>query len=217
MSHSGRTVSVAPERLAGWVQRFGDRHGDVVWDSGGQHAVVRAADGARAEFRLPCPRVGPPAGGLAELVEHAESFADFGLVLVRRGGFAVGLVRGAELAESRCGTRYVQGQTKAGGWSQQRFARRRSNQADELAGAAGQAVRDILGDALHDSGLRLVCGGDRSLVARCLELAGTGSRDPDLRGRVLPRRLEVPDPRLRVLKEAVGSARSVRVVLNDLA
>ena len=217
MSEPGRTVPVAPERLAGWVQRFGERHGDVRWDSDGAHPAVQAADGARAEFQLPGPRTGPPAHGLDELVERAGSFAGFGLVLVRRGGFAVGLVRDAQLAGSRCGTRYVQGQTKAGGWSQQRFARRRSNQADELATAAAQAVRDVLGDALRDPELWLVCGGDRPLTTRCLELAGTGSVAGDLLGRVLPHRLEVPDPRLRVLKEAVGRARSVRVVLNDLA
>lgn len=212
-----RAVEVAPERLAGWVQRFGERHGDVVWDSGGKHAVAQAADGARAEFQLPCPRGDSPAGGLEELVEQARSFADFGLVLVRRGGFAVGLVRGAELAGSRCGTRYVQGQTKAGGWSQQRFARRRANQADELAAAAAQAVRDVLGTALRDPQLPLVCGGDRPLVTRCLELSGAGSADGDLLPRVLPHRLDVPDPRLRVLREAVGRARSVRVALNELA
>jgi hypothetical protein len=217
MSEPGRTVLVAPERVVGWVQRFGERHGDVAWDSGGEHPVAQAADGARAEFRLPFPRGGSPAGGLQELVEQAGSFADFGLVLVRRGGFAVGLVRGAELAGSRCGTRYVQGQTKAGGWSQQRFARRRANQADELAAAAAQAVRDVLGTALRDPELRLVGGGDRPLVARCLELAGTGSPDGDLLRRALPHRLDVPDPRLRVLEEAVGRARSVRVALNELA
>lgn len=213
----GRTVLVAPDRLAGWVQRFGERHGDVVWDAGGEHPVVQAADGARAGFQLPRPRAGPTARSPEELVEQAESFAEFGLVLVRRGGFAVGLVRGAKLAGSKCGTRYVQGQTKAGGWSQQRFARRRSNQADELAAAAAQAVRDVLGSALRDPELRLVCGGDRSLVTRCVELAGAGSPDGDLLDRVLPHRLDIPDPRLQVLEDAIGRARSVRVVLNDLA
>jgi hypothetical protein len=35
--------------------------------------------------------------------------------------------------------------------------------------------------------------------------------------RVLPDHLDVPDPRRRVLEGAVQRARSVRVVLNDLA
>jgi hypothetical protein len=55
------------------------------------------------------------------------------------------------------------------------------------------------------------------LVTQCLELAGAGSPDGDLLRRVLPHRLDVPDPRLRVLEEAVGRARSVRVALNELA
>jgi hypothetical protein len=120
----------------------------------------------------------------------------------------------------------VQGQTKAGGWSQQRFARRRANQADELVGAAAVAVRDVLGEALADPELRIVGGGDRQLLTAAVELAargldghghGRGHGGQRLVERVLPDHLDVPDPRRRVLEGAVQRARSVRVVLNDLA
>jgi len=207
---ASRVVSVAPERLAGWLQRFGARHGGLSWHGDEQPVAVTAPDGARAELQLPHPGEGPST--IDQLLSAAESFRDFGIVLVRRGGLAVGLVQDARLRESRCGTRYVQGQTKAGGWSQQRYARRRANQADELVGAAAQAVSDVLGAALRDPALRLVGGGDRRLVRSCLELVGSGMEE-----RVLPHWLDVPDPRRRVLEEAVDRARSVRVVLNAQA
>ena len=68
-----------------------------------------------------------------------------GVVLVRRGGYACALVSGGSVAESKVGTRHVQSRTAAGGWSQQRFARRRGNQADALVEAvAGHALRILL-------------------------------------------------------------------------
>ena len=215
-------MAVAPGRLAGWLDRFEQRHPEPAWSALDGHAVVVAADGARAHIRLPCEVDGPPASSAAELVSRAESFRDCGLVLVRRGGFAVGRVADAVLDDSRCGTRYVQGRTKAGGWSQQRFARRRANQADELVAAAARAVRDVLATALHEPGFPLVGGGDRQLVGASLALAGRelsgqlpgGSM---LAGRLLPDHLDVPDPRRRVLEAAVEQARSVRITLNELA
>jgi hypothetical protein len=211
-----RVVAVSPERLTGWVERFAKRHGEPTWEVAGERLALTSSDGARAEFVLPAPE-GPAPAGLDELVAEAHAFRDFGLVLVRRGGYAVGLVRDGMLSGSRCGTRYVQGQTKAGGWSQQRFARRRANQADALTDAASQAVRDVLGEALRRQHLRLVCGGDQPLLTACLRTAGAGLSVPDLTALVLAHRLDVPDPRRKVLEEAVQRARAVRVRLNDLA
>jgi len=209
-----RVVPVPPQRLAGWIERFGARHGELTWSAAGPHAVAMAADGARAEFRLPGASSADAAATAtatpADLLAAAEALRDFGLVLVRRGGFAIGLVRDGELAASRCGTRYVQGQTKAGGWSQQRYARRRANQADQLTAAAAAALADVLGPALAEPAFALVRGGDRALVTACLELSGTTER-------VLPDWLDVPDPRRQVLEDAVDRARAVRIALNALA
>ncbi len=130
------------------------------------------------------------------------------LVLVRRGGYAVGLARDGRLLAHRTGTRYVQSRTAAGGWSQQRFARRRSNQADGLTGAvAAHADRLLAGSAASG----LVVGGDRVLVSAVLA-------DPRLAGlATLPRRelYDLPDPRLEVLHRALGRARAVRVTLEE--
>ncbi|PKW25270.1 hypothetical protein ATL31_0056 [Phycicoccus duodecadis] len=130
------------------------------------------------------------------------------LLLVRRGGYAVGTATGSGLTTHKSGTRYVQSRTAAGGWSQQRFARRRGNQADELVGAVTEhAVR-----LLRGSGARgLVLGGDRTLAEAVLD-------DDRLAGlRDLPRRelYDLPDPRLAVLEQALARARAVRVTIEE--
>jgi hypothetical protein len=130
------------------------------------------------------------------------------VLLLRRGGYAVGVARAGRLTAHKVGTRYVQSRTAAGGWSQQRFARRRANQADELVGAAGEhAVRLLTG--IRPRGV--VLGGDRALVAALLE-------DPGLAGiRELPRRelYDLPDPRLDVLERALARGRATRVTIEE--
>jgi hypothetical protein len=130
------------------------------------------------------------------------------VVLVRRGGYAVGAAEDGRLTAHRVGTRYVQSRTAAGGWSQQRFARRRANQADELVGAAAEHAARLLAAAGAEG---VVVGGDRTLVAGVLE-------DPRLTGiRDLPRRelYDLPDPRLDVLERAVERGRAVRVMIEE--
>jgi hypothetical protein len=129
-----------------------------------------------------------------------------GLVLVRRGGYAVGLARAGRLAAHKTGTRYVQSRTAAGGSSQQRFARRRGNQADELVRAVADLALRTLPPGIPAG---LVAGGDRALVREVLA-------DPRLAHlAVLPRRelYDLPDPRLSVLEEALRRGRAVRISL----
>lgn len=187
---SPRVVEVAPERLAGWMDGFAQRHGGIVRRRGEPGApTVVAADGAQATC-------------------DAFGHDPLGLVLVRRGGYAVGLAREGRLAAHKVGTRYVQSRTAAGGRSQHRFARRRENQAEELVRAvAGYAVR-LLPAGVADG---LVVGGDRRMVEQVLG-------DPGLRHlSALPRRelFDLPDPRLQVLREAVRRGRAVRVSLTE--
>jgi hypothetical protein len=133
-----------------------------------------------------------------------------GIVLVRRGGYAVGLAHVGSLTESKVGTRHVQSRTAAGGWSQQRFARRRGNQADELVRAvAGHALRILP----RGTPRGLVLGGDRALTRAVLadeRLAHLGE---------LPRRglYDLPDPTRAVLQDAVGRGRAVWVEVEERA
>ncbi len=103
----------------------------------------------------------------------------------------------------------MQGKTKAGGWSQQRYARRRAQQADGLLEAVEAAVREVLAGTSGP----VVLGGDRALLDRLLSSLG----DTDVPSRVSPRRLDVPDPRLAVLRQAVVDAGAVEIDLNELA
>ena len=203
-----RTVTVAAERLDGWIDRFAERHGTLTWEPDDDAAVARADDGATAAIRLTGPLPDELDG--QSVAAAALGFDTFALVLVRRGGFAIGRVEGATLAQSRSGTRYVQGQTKAGGQSQKRFARRRANQAAALAKSAADAVDDVLGDWRGP----VVGGGDRALVSQVLDAARHG---PTLADGMATRWLDVANPRRRVLVESIAAARAARITLNELA
>ncbi len=144
--------------------------------------------------------------GLEALVRACAAPDDWGVLLVRKGGFAVARLSGEQVVESKVGQRHVQGRTKAGGQSQQRFARRRDNQARAAYEAAADHAARIVGSA----GL-LVVGGDHSAVGAVLEDA----RLAPLAQRVVGAFLPVPDPRRSVLEAAIADACSSRVdVLN---
>lgn len=140
-------------------------------------------------------------------VDHLD-VEPLGLVLVRRGGYAVGVGEGGALSRHKVGTRYVQSRTAAGGWSQQRYARRRGNQAAELVEAAVRHAERVV---LPAAPRALVVGGDRSLVGQVL-LAPKLLPLADLPRREL---WDLPDPRLSVLEDALRRGRAVRVTISD--
>jgi hypothetical protein len=105
---------------------------------------------------------------------------------------------------------YVQGRTAAGGWSQQRFARRRANQAQAAAGAAADLAARVLLPAAG-SLAALVTGGDRRTVDAVL----ADRRFAPLAALRAPRLLDVPEPRRAILVEAALRARAVAIRLVD--
>ncbi|PWJ50670.1 hypothetical protein SAMN06264364_12245 [Quadrisphaera granulorum] len=218
---SSRLVEVEPERLTGWVQRFTASHGAAQLAESPERLVLRAADGETADLEVPWPALRAPlsssavaeddddvGASVAALAAHAAADRTAVLLLLRRGGWAVGLARGGELLDGTHGTRYVQSRTAAGGWSQQRYARRRANQADGLVGAAAEGLVRLLAQGPPPE--VVVPGGDRQLVADVLAAVPAVVRD---RLDQLPRGplLDVPDPRRRVLEEVAARARCVRV------
>jgi hypothetical protein len=120
----------------------------------------------------------------------------------------VGLAREGGLTDSKVGTRHVQSRTAAGGWSQQRFARRRGNQADELVRAVAEHALRILPRGIPTG---LVVGGDKALVRAVLDDPRLAHLD------ALPRRelYDLPDPRRSVLKDALRRGRAVRITIED--
>jgi hypothetical protein len=197
---------VAPERLDKWLTGFGERHGEVSYDVTPTMVTVSAEDGALAEIAVPFE----PLEDLTRdgLVAHVLKDWRLGVLLVRRGGYGAGVFVGAKLADSKVGSRHVQGTTKAGGWSQQRYARRRDNQAREAFAAATEVAVRILAPARLDA---LVCGGDRRAVDTVLE----DPRLKDLAPLVRPPFLGVPDPKQKVLEQAGADARAIRIELTQ--
>src|SRR5579859_2106319 len=231
----GRWVDVPPERLVSWIVTFSQRHGagSVSGDEAGVTVTFAAADGAVAEchppfppLRLPPLRLPPlglpplrpagsddPAAIAVAIAAHATAERTVGVLLVRLGGYAVGVFRGVppRLVSSKTGSRPVHGRSAAGGWSQQRFARRRENQAATALRAAADAAAGIFG-RYGPGGLdAVVLGGDKRSMA--------GLRDD---ARLAPyldlaagRFLTVPDPRLAVLSEIPAAYLAVRIRLTE--
>jgi hypothetical protein len=205
-----RTVLVPPERVVRWFSNFGGRHGDPELAVREGRLVATAPDGAVAEAAPPFSReyAGPAAAaGFQEAVERPVRW---GVLLVRKGGFAVAGGTGADPEVSKVGQRHVQGRTKAGGQSQQRFARRRDNQARQAyEAAAGHAYRVLVTEF---GGVEaLVCGGDRSAVDAVL----ADARLADVAARRVEPWLAVAEPRRAVLDRAVADARSALVHVTD--
>jgi Actinobacteria/chloroflexi VLRF1 release factor len=208
MSRMAREVVVAAERLQRWIDGFSERHGGATTNLSPTEVHLVGADETQAWLAVPFPPL-PEDADLAGFVAHVTRSRRVGVLLVRRGGYAVGVFDGTELAASKTGSSYVQGSTKAGGWSQQRFARRRANQARAAFQAAADAAVAVLLPAAG-SLAAIVAGGDRAAVDAVL----ADARLAPLRPLRVPPFLAVPDPRLRVLKETPEKFTSVRVRLD---
>jgi len=194
-----REVRVPADRLDRWLAGFAARHGDTGQTASPDVVELVAAAAARAWIDVPFP----PLTG--DLVEHVLRERRVGVLLVRRGGHAAGIFDGPRLVASKVGSSYVQGTTKAGGWSQQRFARRRANQASVAFAEAADAAARVLAGADLDA---LVAGGDRDAVRTVLadrRLAHLAPVGPWL---------EVKDPRLKVLAAMPEQFRAVRIRLD---
>jgi hypothetical protein len=197
---------VAPERIGRWLDGVAERHGpftDVVVADG----AVRVACDDTTTVRLRAPFDWTPGPALlSTFTAAARQPHRAAVLLVRRGRWAVGVFDGCDLVVSKVDARQVQGRTAAGGWSQQRFARRRGNQTDAVVEHAVEtAVRVLLPHAA--SVAALFTGGDRGLTDEVLA-------DPRLRPLAVLRRepaLEVGEPTKAVLLETPTQFRAIQV------
>ncbi|GAB3667961.1 acVLRF1 family peptidyl-tRNA hydrolase [Nocardioides korecus] len=195
-----QALLVPGARVPRWVENFAARHDGVslvVADGG---LVGAGGDGSRFVLRPPFSTAYAGPADVAAFTAALAPPPSWGVLLVRKGGFAVARLDGERTVESKTGQRHVQGRTKAGGQSQQRFARRRDNQARQAYEAAAEHAARIL------AGTRLVVtGGDHEAVATVLEDRRLAHLE------VVGPWLPVPDPRRSVLEAAVESACSVSV------
>ena len=183
MPDGARRVTVGSDRLARWLEGFAERHGAVTTETGPEVVALTGADGARAWVTVPFP---PLQGGL---VEHVARPRTVGVLLVRRGGYAAGVFVGRELVASKVDTGYVQGTTKAGGWSQQRFARRRANQAAALFGEAADVAARVLAGPGSPPWTRSSAGVTGRPSRPCSPIRGSPASPPVASGRGSPGRI----------------------------
>ena len=199
-------VAVPAERLERWLANFEGRHGatDLAVVDGALTGAAAAGSMFRASLPFAVEYDGAPDGAaFAASVAAPEAW---GVLLVRKGGFAVARLRKDEVVESKVGQRHVQGRTKAGGQSQQRFARRRDNQARQAYEAAADHAARILGSGA----LTVVTGGDRAAVDQVLA-------DPRLASlTVVGPWLPVPDPKRAILDQGVVDALCVHIDVENV-
>jgi len=170
----------------------------------GQPGRTTYADGAvRIETADETITVRPPFGlahaRVYESVELGRLFEELArdhvvaAVLVRLGGFAVGLFDGERLVVSKVGSRFVKGRHKKGGSSSGRFRRRREEQARALIEAAAGTASTVL-EPHRERIEHVALGGDRTAVRKVVEQL------PWLGEKTLPRFFTVPEPRYRQLE-----------------
>jgi hypothetical protein len=194
MLSGAERYELPPGRLGRWLERWTAQHGPVARaEVAGDRVTYVAAGGASVTCEPPFPPLGAEAASIEGLLAHVRRERTVGVVLVRLGGHAAGVFEGTRLVESKVGSRLVHGRHRAGGSSQRRFARRRDEQARAaLEAAAGVAARVLLPWDLD----AVVLGGDR----RALDTVLADRRLEPLRALVSPRVIDVPDPRLAVLR-----------------
>ncbi|HEY5016571.1 MAG TPA: acVLRF1 family peptidyl-tRNA hydrolase [Streptosporangiaceae bacterium] len=218
-----RWLDIAPDRLAAWLESFGQRHGTVTAEAEPQPlarvVTFRATDGSVAQCHIPFPPL--PAGAAdgtdhaalaGRIAAHACAARVVGVLLVRLGGYAAGVFAGPDqqLVASKVGSRLVHGRSAAGGTSQRRFARRREKQASEALTAAASTAAAVFGPYAGRLDA-VVLGGDKRAMS------GLGS-DPRLRPYLdlaVDRFLTVPDPRLAVLRGTPRMFRAIQIRLTE--
>ncbi len=205
----GRRLGVAPERLSRWLDGVAERHGafDEVVPAADGTLRLTCADTTTVVLRAPFGWT-PEQPALAGFTAAARADRTAAVLLVRRGRWAVGVFDGDRLRVSKVDARQVQGRTAAGGWSQQRFARRRGHQTDAIVSSAADTAARVLLPHLADV-VALFTGGDKGLADEVLadrRLAGLAAlrREPAL---------DVGEPTKAVLLETPGLFRAVEVTI----
>ena len=198
MNPANRTAFVSAARLPAWLERFGAAHGGRAGIEDTDDGVLLAmADGATALLSPPWPDDGRPGHG-GDLLERVLSLASqerrLGLVLVRRGGYGVGVAVGGKLLAHKVGTASARSRGGDAG-------------AAVVERAAQEAARIFAGHSFE----YLATGGDKQLVDSTL--ATPAMRQFAKMPRLAP--LPVVDPKMAVLTQAAGDFCSLRIRITD--
>lgn len=201
---------MAPDRLPGWVNRFAARNQGLATIEADETGVTMVGgDGTRARLQVPfAPMTVADREPIEAVLDHLADIGEIGMVLVRAGAHSVGICRDGIVSVSSTDTHYVQGRTAAGGWSQQRYARRRGNQLTAAQQSTAEAVARVLVPHRLSA---LIVGGDPASVAAVLA-------DPRFTAlNKLPCK-EFPgiaEPRRAVLDEVAARSLDVSITIRD--
>ena len=149
---------------------------------------------------------GAETGPLAELLGRE---LHVGVILLRLGRYAVGVLHGDRLLASKSDTRYVKSRHRAGGSSQRRFERSRQRLVRELFDKACEVTREVLAP-FDDRMDFLLLGGERHTLQQFTK------RCPLLQRPVAPilrRRLDVQRPGRAALEQVHREVWQSRVVV----
>ena len=149
-----------------------------------------------------------PGAHTAPLLELLDTEYGFGIVLLRLGRYAVGVLRGDKLVASKSDTRYVKSRHRKGGSSAGRFARSRERLIRELYDKCCEVARSVF-QPHQDSIDYVLLGGERHTLnafrKRCRYVQDFGDK-------VLDRVLEVDRPGRRALETIGGEVWKSRVI-----
>jgi hypothetical protein len=161
--------------LEGEQGRTSYANGVVRIELPGEAIVVRPPFGLAHEHEYETVRLAPLLEALTD--DHIVA-----ALLVRLGGYAVGVFDGERLVASKVGSRFVKNRHKKGGSSANRFRRRREEQARALIEEAAEVA---------------ALGGDRGAIS---EVLAASPQLGWLAKRAIPRFFTVPEPRQRELE-----------------
>ncbi len=151
----------------------------------GSRAAVAIAPPFPIDEELHCD--GVEVGPMLDLLSRDVTV---GVVLLRLGRYAVGVLENDRLAASKSDTRYVKNRHRKGGSSQRRFERSRERLVRELYDKVCAVTEDLFrpyGDRIE----YLLMGGERQTLLAFTRRCGYVERSGI---EVLPRRLEVDRP-----------------------
>jgi predicted RNA methylase len=155
----------------------------------GEVIVVRPPFGLEHEHDYDTVRLAPLLEALA--ADHVVA-----ALLVRLGGYAVGVFDGERLVASKVGSRFVKGRHKKGGSSANRFRRRRDEQARALIEEAAEVAAGVLKPWRGQVEFAALAG-DRAAVREVLAASPQLAWLAEL---ALPRFFTVREPRRRELE-----------------
>lgn len=189
---------VPADRLTGWVERFAAAHQGIdVTEDTDDGVRLRLHDGSVALLAPPWPDDGRPGRGtdlLARLASVGVQERRLGLVLIRRGGYAVGVAVAGKLVVHKVGT-----------------VSSRSRGADQAWAitqrTAQEAAKIFSGENFEYMGP----GGDKALVEAVLAspLLRSHRNRPQLGA------LAVADPNMAVLQRAAVDFCAIRVQITE--